>query len=325
MTIEANDTTGFFLFSLDTELAWGYFDLDSLRPQKYSSDGSRERRAIIRLLDILDEFNLAATWALVGHLFYEKCEKCDICPILGWKGRYHSFEEIYETQAPLWYGTDILKTLLARGSKHEIAFHGYTHQVFDEHKMSPSEAITEIQEWLRVASRNNIKPYTVIFPRNRIGYLEAFREAGFGCYRGDELLPRDYAIPLIGKMLNRIDLVLQFRTPQVYDAKVAPSGLVNLPASRWLFRMDRRVERVLDSLNLSNLPLQRLIKGVDKAVKEKKIIHFWAHPCEFQIEKDWAKLRYLFNYVADLVVLGKLRSVTMADLAREVSVRERGP
>ena len=164
--------------------------------------------------------------------------------------------------------------------RHEIAFHGYTHKVFDEQEMSRHEAQTEIQEWLRVASRNNVKPQTVVFPRNKIGHLELFKQTGFICYRGNELLPKDYTIPLIGKALHRIDLVLQMRTPQVYEVSVDPSGLVNLPSSRWLFRTDRRIERLLDSLRLRDLHIRRVIKGVDMAVKDKKVIHLWAHPCE---------------------------------------------
>ena len=115
ISAEVSNKTGYFLFSLDTELAWGYFDLDRLRLEKYSPDGSRERKAISRLLDLLDEFDIAATWAVVGHLFYDKCEKCDICPVLEWQGKHRSFEEIYETNAPLWYGADLLEMLLARG------------------------------------------------------------------------------------------------------------------------------------------------------------------------------------------------------------------
>ena len=316
MAGEAKNQTGYFLFSLDTELAWGYFDMDRLRSERFSSDGSRERRAIDRLLDILDEFNIVATWALVGHLFYEKCEKCDLCPILEWQGKYRSFEQIYETNAPLWYGADVVETLLARGGRHEIAFHGYTHKVFNEGVMSQQEARTEIQEWLRAARRKNIIPQTVIFPRNQVGHLDAFKEAGFICYRGHERLPKDYAIPVIGKALNRIDLVLQIRTPQVYEVEVEPSGLVNLPSSRWLFRIDRRVETILDSLNLPHLPIYRLIKGIDKAAKEKKVIHLWAHPCEFRTDKDFEKLRHLLGHVSEQVKRGRLQSIGMADLAR---------
>jgi peptidoglycan/xylan/chitin deacetylase (PgdA/CDA1 family) len=314
---DTKDQTGYFLFSLDTELAWGYFDLDRLRCKMFSTDGSRERRSIELVLDVLEEFNIIATWAIVGHLFYERCEKCDICPILDWKGKYRSFEEVYETNKPLWYGADIIETLLTRGSQHEIAFHGYTHEVFDENTMSEEEAKTEIEEWLRISKRKNITPQTVIFPRGKISHLDLFKEYGFICYRGEELMPEMYSLPLIGRVFRRLYYYLSaLSIPQVYEFKVEPSELVNFPSSRWLFGFNRKVERILDSLNLHKLRVNRIIQGVKKAADENKIIHIWAHSWEFQTKKDIEKLRYLLGYVSGEVSKGRIQSVGMADLAR---------
>jgi hypothetical protein len=312
---DAKSQVGYFVFSLDTELAWGYFDHDKARARLFSRDGARERRSIRLLLDILDEFDIRATWAVVGHLFYDRCEECEVCPILDWDGKYKSFGEVYETAKPLWYGADIIDTLLTRGAKHEIGFHGYTHRVFDENMMSAEEARVEIQEWLRVARRKNVIPQTVIFPRNRIGHLGVFREVGFVCYRGDKVMPRISSVPLVGKLLNRIDLSLQIFIPQVYELRVEPSGLVNIPASQGFLKVDRSIETILDSLNLHNLRIRRMIKGIENAAKEKKVVHIWAHPFEFRTKKDFEKLRYLFSYVAEQVDRGRLQSITMADLA----------
>lgn len=309
--------TGYFLFSLDTELAWGYYDLDDIRSKKFSPDGSRERKSIELLLDILDEFGIVATWAITGHLFYEKCEACDICPILEWRGKHPSFEKVYETEHPLWYGADVVTTLLTRGSKHEIAFHGYTHKVFDENRMSAEEAKTEIQEWQRLSRRKGLLPQTVIFPQGQIGHLGVFRDAGFLCYRGDTVMPRIHSFPLIGKLLYHAGLTLQIVAPQVYEARIEPSGLVNLPSSQWFFEINRNVEMLLDGLNLHNLRIRRIIRGVKKAVDEKKVIHVWAHPYEFQTEKDFEELRYLFRYVSEQISQGKLQSIGMADLAQQ--------
>jgi hypothetical protein len=44
----------------------------------------------------------------------------------------------------------------------------------------------------------------------------------------------------------------------------------------------------------------------------------WAHPGEFQTEKDFEKLRYLFESVSTQVRKGLLQSIGMADLARKV-------
>ncbi|MBI1794943.1 MAG: polysaccharide deacetylase family protein [Chloroflexi bacterium] len=312
---ENKEPTGYFLFSLDTELAWGHFD--NFRPDVFSPDGQRERYAIRRLLDMLDEFGIVATWAVVGHLFYAKCEKCEICPVLEWKGKYNSYNDIYDASSPLWYGADIIRTLIQRSGRHEIAFHGYTHRIFDENTFSREDARVEITEWLRVTQSMQVAhPRTVVFPRNKVGHLDVFKEHGFVCYRGDELLPRDYySLPLIGKLLNRIDLITQFRTPQIYNVEINRAGLINLPASRGLFTINRKFDMLLDRLNLRNFHIQRIIRGVEKAAKEKKIIHIYAHPFEFRAEKDFEKLRRLFESVADQIKNNRLQSVSMATLA----------
>ena len=312
---------GYFVFSLDTELAWGYYD--RFRENMFSEGGKKERAAIHRLLEIFDEYNITATWAIVGHLFYRKCETCGICPILEWKNKHRSFGEIYETDNQLWYGMDIINLLQTKGARHEIAFHGYTHKIFSEDMMTVQEAKIEIQEWQKVASRKNIIPYSIVFPRNRIGHLKTFKDAGYICYRGDELHPKDYKIPLLGKALNLIDLFLQIRVPQVYEPIMDPEGLVNLPSSRWLFGMNRKFEAVFDAFNLHLLRIRKLVRAVRMAAREGKTIHIWAHPEEFKTEKDFDKLRFLLSVVSNEIKKGAIQSIGMAELAKIV-VKQHG-
>jgi peptidoglycan/xylan/chitin deacetylase (PgdA/CDA1 family) len=308
--------TGFFLFSLDVELAWGYFDQDEVRSKLFSPDGSRERRAIKRLLDIFDEFEIAATWAITGHLFYERCEECEICPVLAWKGKYRSFEEIYKTDRPLWYGGDIMDYFLSRSTRHEIAFHGYSHRPFDE--INEEEARVEIQEWRRIGKRKGLAaPVTVIFPKHGIDHLEVFPQAGFICYRGKEPTPASHNWGYLGRLIKGLDYTFALSTPPVFDLYgIEPNGLVNLPSSQHLFAYQRRLELVLDALNLHNFRLRRMVKGIRKAADEKKIVHYWAHPWAFRTDKDFEKLRYLLGFVAEEVSKGRMQSIGMADLAR---------
>ncbi len=317
---DTKSSTGYFLFSLDTELGWGYFDMDDLRSWKFSRDGSRERKSIELLLDIFDEFNIIATWALVGHLFFEKCEQCDICPILDWRGKYRVFEDIYKTNAPLWYGADIAEMLHTRGTQHEIAFHGYTHQVFDENTMSYVDAEIQIREGLRMAGRAGVTPHAVCFPRNKIGYLNTFQENGFTCYRGDEPVPWAHNLRLIGRAIKTVDHIFSMSTPFVYEPnEVESSGLVNLPSSQCFFGFSWKTERILDSLNLHKLRIRRMIRGVKKAAEERKVFHVWAHPCDFKTAKDVEKLRYLLSAVADEMSRGRIQSVGMSYLASIVT------
>lgn len=304
---------GHFVFSLDTEFAWGGLWGQPHRERKVR-DGAAEREVITRLLNMMDEFGIAATWAITGHLFFEKCEECANCPVLGLKGKDTRFDEIWGTQDSLWYGADVVETLLARGGIHEIGCHGYTHRTFDQ--LNAEEAKLEIQEWVRLANRQDIAHDTIIFPQGRIKHLDAFSDAGFSCYRGREVKHPALKLPVIGRILNKLNLQLAILAPQVFEPTVEPLGLVNIPGSLWLFRTNRTLESVLDSLNLHTLRLRPAAKSIARAAKEGKVIHLWAHPQEFRTDKDFLKLRFVFEAFAEHARTGRLRSITMSDLAR---------
>jgi hypothetical protein len=305
---------GSFVFSLDMELAWG--DLWNTPPAYTSSrDGTKEREAIRRILDLMDEFGVAATWAITGHLFYDHCEECTVCPIIELKGKDPRFDTIWQSNDSMWYGADIVEAILARKAGHEIAFHGYTHRYFD--KLTTEEAKFEIQEWLRLANRRGLPHYSVIFPQGRIAHLDLFREVGFITYRGKDVRHPLLSIPFFGKVVNRFNLKLSFLTPQIYEITNDASGLVNIPSSQWMFRTRRAVETLLDSVHLETLRFRETARAIQAAAATGKVIHLWAHPHEFRTEKDFEKLRYLFGKFAEQAHQGSLRSITMADLAKE--------
>jgi len=307
--------SGYFIFSLDTELGSGYFDDDKERKRLFSPDGSREREKIVRILKLLNQYQIVATWAVVGHIFYEHCEECAICPILEWKGKYKSYEEAYKTQHPLWYGADVIDLILNEKIKHEIAFHGYTHETFNN--ISREKAEVEIQEFKRVASRKGIDAKSIVFPRNKVGHLDLFEEYGFLCYRGEEYLPlvtrNKY---MIGKIAKILDHVLGISTPPIYELKEFAAGnMVNLTATQHIFEFNREAELLLDKWGLPNLRIRRITRAIKKAASQKKIVHIWAHPWEFRTEADFKKLECILETVAQETQAGHMKSASMATMA----------
>ena len=314
---------GYFIFSLDTELATGYFDHDGTRHKIFSPDGSRERKTILRLIELFEEFNIVGTWAIVGHLFYDACEDCEICPIKEWSGNYSSFDEVYKTNNPLWYGADIIEILINKGARQEIAFHGYSHKIFDESLMDPRGANIEIQEWLRVGKRKGITPYSVAFPRHQIGHLGVLRDAGMICYRGEPQMRSLYRNKLFGRYLKFTDKLLGLSKIPIFDLTCHEDhGMVMLEPSENLFSINRNIELLLDNINLHKFRIRRIISGVRRAAKEKKIIHLWVHPCEFRTEKDFWKLRQIFLAVSKEVNQDRMRSVGMAEMAKILRKRK---
>jgi len=320
------DETGYFIFSLDTELATGCFDLDEMRKKRFTRDGNRERRSINRLIDLFEEFNIVGTWAIVGHLFYDRCEYCEICPMMDWKGKYSAFEEVYGTNNPLWYGGDIIKSLLGRGPRQEIAFHGFSHKIFDETQMSIPEAEKEIEAWLHVAKRKEIVPHAVAFPRNVVGHLDILRKAGFTCYRGEPKRPWLIQNKIFGRYVKAIDQVLGLSNIPIFNLEnnIDP-GMVPLFSSQCFFDLNRRFEHFLDALNLYKLRFGRVIRGIKAAAEEKKMIHIWAHPCDFRTEKDFAKLQHIFAAVSQEIKKGRMRSVGMTEMARIMIAKNTAP
>ena len=314
---------GYFIFSLDTELATGRFDRDEVRHKMFSADGSLEREAIYQLIELFEEFNIIGTWAIVGHLFYDRCEYCELCPLMDWKGKYSSFEEAYGTANPLWYGADIIEALMSRGVRQEIGFHGYSHKIFDEKLMSPAEAKVEAQEWLRVGKRKGIVPRSAVFPRHRIGHLDILKDAGMTCYRGEPEPSSLSKNKHFGKYIKTIDQLLGLSSIQVFDLTCQENhGLVILRPSEYLFDFNRRLELFLDAINLQNIRIKRIIDAIRRAAREKKMIHIWAHPCEFRTKKDFSRLREIFIAVSEEVEQGRMQSVGMAQMASLLVTRK---
>jgi hypothetical protein len=313
------ENTGYFIFSLDTELGTGYFDKDEDRKTIFSPDGSRERASISRILEMMEEYQIIATWAVVGHIFYERCEECEICPILEWKGKYKSFDEAYQTNHPLWYGSDVVDMLLNQKIKHEIAFHGYTHETFNT--MSREKAEVEIQEFIRVASRKGVIAKSIVFPRNKVGHLDLFKKYGFLCYRGEESLPlitRNKYI--VGKVAKSLDHILGISTPPIYELKdFVDENMVNLIATQHLFGFNRKTDLLLDSWGVPNLRIRRITRAIKKAALQEKVAHIWAHPWEFRTEGDFSKLRCIFESVAEEVTAGRMKTISMIDMANMVA------
>ena len=66
---------GVFTLSLDFELIWGTLDRGV---ETYREACEREHAFIVdRLLALLAEFEISATWCTLGHLFLESCAPRD--------------------------------------------------------------------------------------------------------------------------------------------------------------------------------------------------------------------------------------------------------
>ena len=106
---------GMFTLSLDFELIWGTVDVRGPEPFRRTCEIEREV-VLDRLLELLAEFDISATWCIVGHLFLSSCTPRDgvkhpkSCGHLTWAhGDWFSCDPATSEQTdPIFYGSSLI-------------------------------------------------------------------------------------------------------------------------------------------------------------------------------------------------------------------------
>jgi len=310
---------GVFTISLDFELIWGALDLYG--PGKFRHACEIERFEIIdRLLQLFVEFNISATWFVVGHLFLTSCEKVN--------GRKHPeimrsdsgvdwFQHdpsTNEENAPLFYGRSLIEKIRDCSVFQEIGLHSFSHVIFDEVSCSRETAESELVAGLHAAQELGIQPRSFAFPRNVVGHLEALSKYGFVCYRGVESYWYQKGNwPVWIKRSAHFFDVLRAAKPSVVLPEQTVDGLLNIPGSMIYFPK-HGIRQYIPMV----LRVNRAIKGLEAAVREWKIFHLWFHPSilAYDKEKMFSGLRKILDHASSLRDSGKLMIMPMEEISQ---------
>ena len=183
---------GVFTISLDFELIWGTLDRGV---NTFRAACELEREVVVdRLLALLTEYEISATWCTLGHLFLESCAPVDgrkhpeIVPpahegIADW---FEHDPSGTEQSDPIFYGKMLVDRVLGCPVPQEIGSHSFSHPRFGEPGCSRETADTELTECVRLARERGLELRSFAFPRNRVGHLDVLREHGFTAYRGPD-------------------------------------------------------------------------------------------------------------------------------------------
>jgi hypothetical protein len=290
---------GSFVISIDTELAWG-------RPPGYNLEDylpliRRVDQVIPSLLKVFDEYQIPATWAIVGKLFLPEWDSTSENPIRG---------EIS--------GPGLLDQILHSQTTHEIASHSFGHVWFDE--IDEAEAERDIQQAIEAAQTWDLELRSFVFPRDQIGHTGVLARNGFTGYRGRN---STYSVPSRSRLqraFNLIDLV-RGGTLGGVAPRITDEGLVNTP-SQLLFRVPHRGCRRWT-------PLASLVtsakKGILAAVRDKTTYHLHFHPFNFgyRLDEHLASLARVLHFAAEQRQANKLETLTMKEISARVSAESR--
>lgn len=292
-----------FIISLDTELIWGIIHTDA-DTSSLINDKKHCRGAVDTLLNLFEKYNIPATWAVVGHLFLDRCEKENIIlhrNMPRFKEDRYSCDPCTDIKRdPLFYGKDIVEKILSSPIKHEIGYHSFSHVLFSECNREVAEA--EIKEGVKLAKEFDIALKSFVFPQDKIGHLDVLKENGFRIYRG-RIFKRgniNQRVPI-----RKINGVIDLMIAKPVEPRMT-KGIWEIPSSM--------LYSAPFPFTYSLLPRAKI--GIYRAIRLKKIFHVWLHPQSLLDQPSLAKyLDNLLAFVSKKRDEGKIEVMTMGALA----------
>jgi peptidoglycan/xylan/chitin deacetylase (PgdA/CDA1 family) len=190
------------IISADFELAWAWqyaraYD-DPLKEAMVMARRSREN--ILVILKLCEEYEIPVTWATVGHLFLESCNKKNGMPHAEIQRLPYLENEFWKfdradwfqndpcssvNEAPEWYAPDLVRKIIDAKVKHEIGCHTFSHIDCRDQICSRDVFESEIRECIRLAGEYGLELKSFVHPAHTIGHLQDLSAMGFTSYRTD--------------------------------------------------------------------------------------------------------------------------------------------
>lgn len=307
---------GIFILSLDTEIAWGTLDKRGLI--KHRRDFNNYRRNIDRLIELLEKYQIKATWAFVGHLFLNRCDAIHPDVFSVKYSQQNDDRRFYSlgtdiNKYPFWYGKDILEKVKRISPSQEIGTHTFSHIAIWNKTCTKEIAYSQIKKCLDLAEKEDICIKSIVFPWNKIGYLDVLKDLGIEVFRGLESDSYQNFPINIKRLFHFLDHIL-VKMPPVYSVKdlINHSGVLEIPASMFLMPYDGGIRNLIPSYSR----FVRTKKGLERAVSKNSIFHLWFHPFNLgSSEKMFRDLENILQLAKTYIDSEKIINMTMVETA----------
>ena len=299
---------GTVVFSVDAELGWGFHDVDHPVDRMEAA-----RPGWHRLVELFDEYEVPATWALVGHLLLSDCDTYHDDHPAG-RDWFASERGKWADRPDLRYGLDLFDRLEGAAVDHDIGNHTFSHVIFGNEATSREIARAELERSVTIGERRGFDSRSFVFPRNSIGHRDLLAEYGFTTYRGTN----PYKRSALGKLVSA---TVGDSGPWLVTPRVDEHGLVNIPASLYLFGFEGRTKRTIATL-LEDPIVRQARRGIDVASRSDGVFHMWLHPNNLVSGADVRRVESILSYLdarrADVEI------ATMADVAARTTASAPG-
>jgi peptidoglycan/xylan/chitin deacetylase (PgdA/CDA1 family) len=320
---------GKFVISLDFELMWGVRDLVTI--DEYGDHLRGVHTAIPRMLQAFTKYNIKATFATVGFLFFEnKQQMIDGMParkpgytnkaLSPYNGHFGNVGESLETDL-YHFGSHLIKQIKDTPGQ-EIATHTFSHYYCLEDGQTVDDFGEDLKAAIAVAEKQGISLKSIVFPRNQYNadYLQVCSNYGITSIRGNEhswlYEPRRFEKEtLLRRALRLTDAYFNITGHHCYTNEfMSASKPFNIAASRFLRQYKPRLKM------FEGLRLKRIKNSMTHAAKNGLTYHLWWHPHNFGINQQ-ENINFLEKVLQHYQALNKqynFTNCTMAALANQL-------
>jgi peptidoglycan/xylan/chitin deacetylase (PgdA/CDA1 family) len=319
---------GSFVISLDFELMWGVRDVST--KESYGKNILGVHQVIPRLLNSFTQYQIHATFATVGFLFFKtKEELLQHLPenkpqykntALSPYGDYLMKEVGSDYTVDQYHFAPQLIELIQNTPHQELSTHTFSHYYCLEEGQTIEDFEQDLKKAIEAAELRGAKIKSIIFPRNQFNreYLKICNKYGVDTYRNNE---RSW----IYQSRNRDEESRLRRAIRLMNAYINLTGhhcysddemyqggeMVDIPSSRFLRPFSKKLAF------LDGLRLRRIKRAMTYAAKNKLMFHLWWHPHNFGINQDenFAFLQKILEHYKALNLKYQFQSLNMIELA----------
>lgn len=251
---------GIVVLSADFEMAWA-FRFSKRKRNLAEETGLQERNNVPGLLSLFEKYRIPVTWATVGHLMLDSCQRgSDGLPHQemprppyfenkNWlfeQGDWYDADPCTDYKSsPAWYAPDLVAQITGSEVHHEIGCHTFSH-IDCTDKNCPSGLLeAELKMCIDIAREKGIQLKSMVFPGGTLGNFSMLQTLGFTNYR--KSLKYHIDLPVIDQF-----------------------GLVQIPSSF-------NLEKPKDNWS-ANFCIRIATAFVKKAAKHNLVAHLWFHP-----------------------------------------------
>jgi peptidoglycan/xylan/chitin deacetylase (PgdA/CDA1 family) len=318
-------TFGTMVMSLDLELSWGRFD--KMSPDVLTQQSMQERACVKRLLALLDEYEVPATWAVTGHLMLDECARGakglpheDLAPrpAYSWFGGdwYRMDPCTKASDAPCWYAPDIVEWITRARAGHEVGSHAFAHIYYGDPETTAETAEADLQAAVMAAKAKGVTLRSFVFPRNLVGHLPVLRRAGLIAFRGSPDPLNRGNRGLLKRGHHFLKQLLGCAPMNVFAEETLP-GLWNIPGNHFFIGR----EGLRKAIPMASRVLKGM-RGIDRAVKNGGLYHLWLHPFNLIADSDnmFRGLERILAHAREQRRRGALQILTMEEYARALQM-----